>query len=446
MNLKLEFAKQYLAVRLRHFRSRDQLLTWQNQQVRTFLKSTVPQSPFYSHHFEGHLLQNWETLPTVNKAIMMANFDGFNTVGLSKDALFEIALRGESTRDFSPVVKGFTVGLSSGTSGNRGLFLVSPLERQLWAAYIIAKLMPNAVFERHRIALFLRANSNVYTTLNSVRIQFAYFDLVQSPPEHLARLNDLQPTVLVAPPSMLRYLASAQEAGRLVINPRKIISGAEVLDPLDKRYIEAVFSQRLHQVYQATEGFLGCTCEKGTLHLNEDIVAVQRDVLDTSTGKFAPVITDFHRTTQPIIRYRLDDVLTEKLGRCECGQHSLALEHIEGRCDDVFYFPAQSGNGWVMVFPDFIRRAVMTSSDTIRAYQVEQTGPDQIIIRLDLPQTQEQQVHRALSDELYRLVQERGGHTPHITFEPLSLELPSTTKLRRVFRTFSIDPHIDGVI
>ena len=55
---------------------------------------------------------------------------------------------------------------------------------------------------------------------------------------------------------MLRLLAAAKNNGKLNINPIKIISVAEVLDPIDEVYIRKSFNQIIHQFYQCTEGFL----------------------------------------------------------------------------------------------------------------------------------------------------------------------------------------------
>ena len=48
----------------------------------------------------------------------------------------------------------------------------------------------------------------------------------------------------------------------------------------------------------------------GTLHLNEDIVYIEREYLDDR--RFVPVVTDLERKAQPIIRYRLNDILVEE--------------------------------------------------------------------------------------------------------------------------------------
>ncbi|MBC7882613.1 MAG: adenylate cyclase, partial [Anaerolineae bacterium] len=287
------------------FKSRDALLKWQDRQVQNFLKKTLPKSKFYQNYIQGMSIQDWQKFPTIDKRLMMDNFDDLNTAGISKAEAFNIAIQSEISRDFSPKIKNYTVGLSSGTTGGRGLFVVSEFEQCFWVGAIFAKAFPLSFTKKHRIAFFLRANSNLYENVKSRSIEFQYFDLLSAMGDHVQRLNHYQPTVLVCQPSVLRLLAEAQSTGKLHISPVKIISVAEVLDPVDEAAIRKHFNQTVHQVYQCTEGFLGSSCEYGTLHLNEDMVAIQKDYIEGSSGRFMPIITDFNRCTQPIIRYKL---------------------------------------------------------------------------------------------------------------------------------------------
>ncbi|MGA7936783.1 MAG: F390 synthetase-related protein [Kovacikia sp.] len=194
----------------RNFSSRDELSAWQDRQVRRFLRRVLPQSPFYQTYYHGLNLQDWRQFPLINKSIMMANFDRLNTAGITQVDAMAIARQAEESRDFRSTLRGYTVGLSSGTSGNRGLFLVSQAEQQAWAGTILAKALPQSIFSRQRIAFFLRANSNLYNTVQRQRIQFEYFDLFQPIGQHIDRLNGYDPTILVAPASMLRLLAEAK--------------------------------------------------------------------------------------------------------------------------------------------------------------------------------------------------------------------------------------------
>ncbi len=313
-----------------NFRKRERLVLWQERQVRKHLRSIRTRSKYFNKLLSYTGLENWRNLPEMNKVVMMENFDSINTVGLKRDAALDLAIRAEKTRDFSPMVGNITVGLSSGTSGNRGLFIVSPQERAQHAGAIVAKLLPGSIFKGWKIAFFLRANSNLYSSSQSRWIQFEYFDLLNPIDHHVDRLNAFQPDILIAQPSMLIQLAEQKNSGLLKIHPLKTVSVAEVLDPLDQKKIETSFSQIVHQVYQCTEGFLGITCTEGTIHLNEDIVHIEPKWIDQEKTKFQPIITDFSRSSQPVIRYLLNDILTVYPGKCPCGQSLLQSVQLRG--------------------------------------------------------------------------------------------------------------------
>jgi len=318
---------------------------------------------------------------------------------------------------------------------------VSPAERYRWAGAVFAKLLRDPLWRRQKIAFFLRANSNLYTTVHSRHMQFRFFDLLDPLTAHVAALNDYQPTYLIAPASLLRFLADQQTAGRLHIAPRKIISVAEVLDPLDEKIIAHSFQQQIHQVYQCTEGFLGSTCAHGTLHLHEDIAVIQRDYLPTAVGeprKFAPIITDFQRTSQPIMRYRLDDVLTIKEEGCACGSVMTPIETIAGRCDDIFLLrSAQNRQEMVHLFPVYGGRAIITASQEIRAYTAVQHNPDKIVISLQIAEAQRPLAEHAIEEKFKALLRRVGAAQIPLQFATLEAETPSDVKLRRVVRRFS---------
>ncbi|HAT8180022.1 TPA: CoF synthetase, partial [Legionella pneumophila] len=177
----------------------EKLKIHQEKQFKKLIKNCLRQSVFYRDYLKTPLEQ-W---PIVNKKIMMEYFDDINTVNIKKNEALEIALRAENTRDFSPMINNIAVGLSSGTSGNRGLFLVSERERDAWAGIILAKAMPKGLHSQERIAFFLRANNQLYTTLNKSRtIQFHFFDLLADFDTHIQRLNAIQPTIISAPASV----------------------------------------------------------------------------------------------------------------------------------------------------------------------------------------------------------------------------------------------------
>jgi putative adenylate-forming enzyme len=369
----------------------------------------------------------------MNKTTLMTHFDSINTVGISRDEALALAIRSEQERDFSPTINGITVGLSSGTSGNRGLFLASERERAKWVAAVLDRVIGLTIHKR-RVAFFLRANSNLYTSVRSSLLQFEFFDLLREVGEHVKRLNQLQPDILIAQPSMLVLLAQAAEQGVLSIRPTKLISVAEVLEDTNRQHIERAFGQPVGQVYQCTEGFLGYTCHAGRLHLNEDFVHIGKRYLDEERVRFHPIITDFTRQSQPIVRYELNDILWEDPRPCPCGSPRQAILKIEGRSDDSFVLQNRAG-AWLTIFPDFIRRAMLFAGDDLPPYVIEQTGPDQIVVHLATSTLRQDHVFQ-INTALQAFFEQKNLSPVTISFTLDSGQAPGQ-KLRRICRTFT---------
>jgi putative adenylate-forming enzyme len=359
----------YWRARRMRFASREALEQHQQQGLARWQRYVCQHSP----HFAAlrHLpLAQW---PLMDKARMMAHFDTMNTVGLHRDAVMALALQAEHSRDFSPTVGGFTVGLSSGTTGQRGCFVVSAQEKAAWAGTVLAKALPDGLLAGERVALFLRANSNLYTAVNHHWLTLQFFDLFAPFSQHLQAVREYAPSIIVAPAQVLRALALAQLEGQLTLAPKRVISVAEVLEPHDRALITQAFGAP-HEIYQATEGFLASTCAHGVLHLHEEYIHVEPEWLDAQRTRFVPIITDFSRRTQPIARYRLNDVLRVRRTPCPCGQVTLALDGIEGRCDDMLQLPDMHGHA-VPVFADVLSRCLAQSLPLQADYQLEQNGP-----------------------------------------------------------------------
>ena len=85
----------------------------------------------------------------------MKNFNSINTCGISFEKAFNLAVESEKTRDFSPMIGEISVGLSTGTSGNRGLFLLSDTERARWVAYMIDRVIGLSAKKR-KVAFFFK--------------------------------------------------------------------------------------------------------------------------------------------------------------------------------------------------------------------------------------------------------------------------------------------------
>lgn len=409
------------------FDSRATLEAYQQLKIGKHLSRLAASSEYFAP-YAGKPLSAW---PYMDKGVMMDNFDAMNPAGLRLADVFEVALRSEQDRNFAPLLNGYTVGLSSGTSARRGVFVASAAERAAWAGIILAKALPRGLFAGERVALFLRANSSLYTAVESRWLTFRFFDLFAAFESHHTALTDYAPTVLVAPAQVLRQLALAKLAGKLPgVVPVKVISAAEVLEAVDRELIIRAFGA-VHELYQATEGFLASTCVHGTLHLNEEFVHVEPEWLDERKERFVPVITDFTRGTQPIVRYRLNDVLVRRVEPCPCGSHAMALRAIEGRCDDMLELPGTTGVP-VHAFADVVSRALAQSLPLDADYALVQTGPAHLRLTAQLPMETLEQVQEHVSSALAVM----GVAVKQLmwTLESAPLAINLTAKRRRIRR------------
>jgi putative adenylate-forming enzyme len=380
---RLDIATAYIAARWRAATLHGaRLADWQHRRATTLARAVRRESPFYRELWEGKPDDAWRTFPTVDKHAMMTSFDRFTTTGITREAAMSVALDAEQRRDFSATINGHTVGLSSGTSGHRGLFLVSPQEQTRWAGTILARAIPD-LRPGHRVAFFLRANSRLYERTSSA-VRFRFLDLMDPLPDVLAVLNDFQPQLIVGPPSLLGQLADAVERGTLRVRPTRLISVAEVIEPHDRQRIESVFQAPVGEVYQCTEGLVAVACRHGSLHVQEDVLVMQTESLaPDDVSRVTPILTDLWRHAQPIIRYRLGDILRLEERGCRCGSSWRRIAAIEGRQDDLCWFPQASGVLRV-VFPDTLRRMVLLAADRIVEYRIEQHAPGALHLQIDI--------------------------------------------------------------
>ena len=149
---------------IRKWKTREELEKYQYEEISKHIEYMKNKSPYF---IKNGIKDNFQ----MNKKFMVENFDLLNTVGIKKDEALKIAVEGEKTRIFTKKYKGISVGLSSGTSGHRGIFVTTEEEQGIWAGMILAKMLPKGKILGNRIAFFLRADNNLYKSINSFFIK-----------------------------------------------------------------------------------------------------------------------------------------------------------------------------------------------------------------------------------------------------------------------------------
>ncbi len=407
------------------FKNREALTLFQDRKVEKFRSKVLPKSKFYNQ-----FLNNKAEFPIISKTEFMENFDSINTVGIYKEEAIESAIQAEKSRDFKSEIKNTTIGLSSGTSGKRGVFLASQNEKAKWVALVMSRVIKPKLFKKQKIAFFLRANSNLYSSIESSLFEFKYFDIFKPITEILTEINEFQPAIIAAQPSILLEIAEAKKLSKIDIKPNQIISFAEVLFENDKNQIQQTFDCKFSEVYQCTEGFLGATCDFGTMHLNEDFMRFEKEWIDSE--HFYPIITDFTRQSQPIVNYRLDDVLKISKNQCKCGSKLQAIEQIIGRNDDILIF--KSKQKLIKIFPDLIARRIALVTDSFIKYQIKQM--DYFLIEISIESENYNEVKNVFENAISILLEENGiqnvkfKHQNFVNFE-------QGNKFRKIQKAFT---------
>lgn len=416
----------------RHLPTWDAVRARQGRLARRQIPWLLEHSAWTAQRFAAAGLppERWWELPPVGKSEMMENFDALNTVGVRLDDVLDLAHQAEASRDFTSSLTTSAgevgVGLSTGTSGTRGAFVVSREDRLRWAGTVLAALLrpfPWSLRTPQRVAFFLRADGTLYRTAASSRVHIDFFDILRPIEELAAQLTLARPTLIVGPPSVLRAVLQAGAHAR----PERVVSVAEVLEDPTRRVLEDGFAAPVVQIYQATEGMLGLPCAEGELHLAEEHVQVETEPLPG--GLVRPVITDLRRRAQPMVRHRLDDAL-DLAPDCSCGSATRRIRRIAGRQDDALLLPGRGGEQ-VTVWPDFLRGALSDVPGLVE-YRLIQTGPAALRVECD-PTTP--MITSGIRERIVRELRRQGVAWDLVTIDEHAWRpSPAGTKLRRVIR------------
>lgn len=429
-----QVAGRYLQWRFDHW-SPEQVRRHQQRRLAALVHFLRGHSPYYAARLPAVRRGgpvDLAVLPRMTKAAMMADFDTINTAHLHRDPLVAFRMEQERTGRNDLFDGRYAVGLSSGTSGNKVLTVLSPSERLRYSILLWARSGIPRDLRDPRVLFALRTNNPAFTEVRAAGVHLVYVDYFVPIDDLIARVNAEQLNVLAGPPSLLAMLA--ERAAELRSPIAGVVSYAEELDDSTRRHVAAAFGAPVAEIYQGAEGMLGVTCPAGRLHLNEDCTLVELEESgDTIGGARRAVITDLYRRVQPFLRYELNDLVEVDDRPCPCGSAFRRIRRVHGRIDSILRMPGTSG-GEVRLMPDYVRRAVNEASDEILEYQVVQTALEDVEVRLHLaPGADRAPIESEIRRNLEYWAQRAGGRVGRVSFpEGEPVRDPASHKLVRV--------------
>jgi phenylacetate-CoA ligase len=335
--------------------SREQLLAHQRDSLRAALRRAVASSPYYKDTF-GNLVAcdaPLERFPVLTKRALMENFDRIVTDHRVDRVAVERHLDGADPGAL--LFDRYRAAATGGTTGERGVFL---FDDEAWLAVIsnIVRFQRIVGVDRTTRSVGIFASSPIHLSsrfsaeLRAMRQAGPRLNVLMPIADIVNALNDYQPEVVGTYPSFVRVLANEQLAGRLRIGPRFIRSGAETLTDEIRHLAKAAWQAPVINSYSCTEaGFMAQECEyAGGVHLAEDLFVFE--VVDERNCPVADgvrgaklLVTTLTNRTLPIVRYEISDIVTKATEPCRCGLPFWRIVAIEGRREEVLFFPKSGG-------------------------------------------------------------------------------------------------------
>jgi phenylacetate-CoA ligase len=346
----------------------------------------------------------------------------------------------------------YAVWTSSGTSGEPGIFIHDARALAVYDALGAVRVrhlespfaVVSSLFDGERYAMVAATGGHFAGNAGVARTRMInpalaprvrMFSIMDPIARLVGALNEFQPTLLVTYPSAALLLAREVERGTLRMQLRELWTGGESLHAIDQQLLSELFRCRVRDDYGSSEfPPIAFGCDRGVMHLNFDWV-----ILEPVDKQFRPVppgershtvlLTNLANFVQPIIRYDLGDSVTILAEPCPCGSPFPAIR-VEGRRDDVLLLEAEDGTQ-VALLP-LALSTVLEEEGHLSQFQLIQTGPTSLSLRLDIPLERKAPWDRALG-ALLRYTTAQGLPRVHIVRDPHppSLE-PRSGKLRRV--------------
>jgi phenylacetate-coenzyme A ligase PaaK-like adenylate-forming protein len=434
-----------------------QALTWskekikeiRQQRLKDLLAYAKKHSPWYKEQLahidpENFTEEMLSDLPTINKTILMENWDKVVTNPDLSLSLVESHIDKMShDNNLLFLLNRYRLMITSGSSGHRGIFVYDWNE---WNTYYL-------MFKRYRfynndrsatllnpmkkivIGAIIGTNAihSIYSLEKSYKTRNTnvfHFPITAPMNEIIDGLNQTQPDVLLGSSSTIHKLSKEAEKNRLKISPTVISVYGEPFYPPMRQAIEKTWSNAgIFNTFGTSEGFSASYCRANSkeMHLNDDLCIIEPvDATGNSIKKgiFSKKIylTNLFNHTLPLIRYEIPDELQLIEKTCICGSHYQLMSEPQNRPEfDFTYTGDIFVNHVIFAYP-------LLSDKNIKEYQVIQTKNGANIKILTAGDVNLEKIRNTLVEKLTAL----GLSEPIIHFVAVSeFNYPASGKLRR---------------
>ena len=292
--------------------------------------------------------------PVLTKSILMENFDRIVTdPRVTKQAISNFLAQSHDPTD--RFLGRYRVIHTSGTSGEVGYFVFSPEDwtRGLATAFLQRRRRPRPKglrrppWRRMKMAFYgatdghyagVTMASAAMEGLAQLIAEVKIFEINRPIAETVADLNAFQPDALSGYTTALKNLAEKQHEGALRISPVIIGAAGEAVTKADVALLEEAFGAEAGSGYGCSEHLFMGWSDPG----NETMTLPQNNLI-YELHEDCTVVTNLFNYTEPLIRYRMSDVL-EPVAVNSSSPCDLVIKTLAGRAEITPAFRTADGD------------------------------------------------------------------------------------------------------
>lgn len=396
------FVSTYRELMANRFIDRDRLVAKQHAKFRRLVAFAYRNSPYYARLIRKRHIDPATCLPQdfpiLTKNELLEHFDDIVTdravtaqrIGAFLDASAD---PGDLFDDKYLVVH------TSGTSGQVAYYIFTPPE---WERGHLHYFRIHRWGLRRRVAHIAAMNGHFHGAVMSRRCQHGFnrlafnirrFDINEPIDRIIDGLNSFQPRVVSGYGGALKILAHFRKSGDLKISPQGLFYGGEPLTPQQREEIAGLFGVPVISVYASSEHLIMGATLPGT-----NLMRMFEDYLIFEFASDHLCVTNLFNYSMPLIRYRMDDVLTP-IGVQRRPHPFTLVKDLVGRSEQTLRFVNKHGR------EDFIHPSIIGEFFVphVQAFQVELIDQHRFNFRVQLDRSLDRFGH----EETLRRIRER---------------------------------------
>jgi phenylacetate-CoA ligase len=389
--------------------SEDEIAELRWERLKSILEHAYTNTSFYKKRFDsaGITLKDIKSpedlskLPILARKDIQNNYEEMIARNFNKDRLIE-DMTGGSTA--TPVKFYYDWDRLSSR-------WAAKLRHNKWANWEIgdkAALLWGSSRDMKEISGF-RAKLRNYFLNRSISLDTSYFD-EESMRDFTMKILRFKPKIFQAYASSMALFAKYVKKNNIKdIQPKGIITSAEVLQEQDRILIEETFECKVFNRYGCREvGTIATECsEHEGMHINAEGIFVEfinqnRQFKEEDLGQI--IVTDLLNYAMPLIRYQIGDVGKPLYKNCKCGKGLPLIEKINGRILDFIITPKGK-----MVSLGGINAYVIAKISGIQQLQFIQDQRDKLKITVIKGPTFDQNSIETLKRKLFQFMDEEMG-------------------------------------